>query len=289
VAEQISFVGAEGNRLVGDVRGTGAQSVIFLHGGGQTRYSWKGSAQQLAERGMTAITIDLRGHGDSDWLASGKYQFPDYAADAKAVFEQIEQRFGSKPIAVGASLGGISSLLAQGESEQPLLAGLVLVDVTPRMDAGGVEKILSFMGDKLYDGFASIDEAAEAVAAYMPYRKKPKSLDGLRKNLREGKDGRFRWHWDPRFLEGRVAASRNHDDTENRLVAAATRLEIPVQLVRGGKSDLVTQAHAEEFLSMVPHALYYDVSEAGHMVAGDKNDIFSAAVVSFLDHIEAAA
>ncbi len=288
MAEALEFEGAEGNRLAADLRGSEGQPVILLHGGGQTRHSWKGSAQQLSERGMRAITIDLRGHGQSDWLNSGYYRFRDYAADAKVVFEQIEVQFGVKPIAVGASLGGISSLLAEGEAADALLNGLVLVDITPRMDPGGVSKILSFMGDRIHDGFATIEEAGEAIARYLPHRVKPTSLDGLRKNLRLGEDGRYRWHWDPRFLNGPNSVHSDHEESERRLVAAARNLRIPVQLVRGGKSELVSKEHADEFMQMVPHALYYDVSEAGHMVAGDKNDVFCQAVLSFVEHIKAA-
>lgn len=292
MAEKITFQGYEGNLIVGDIRGNGSKIVILLHGGGQTRHSWKGAAQQLAERGLTAITLDMRGHGESAWLESGNYRFPDYAKDAAHIFRQIHHRFGSKPIAVGASLGGISSLLAEGEAEHELgislLSGLVLVDITPRMDPSGVNKITSFMAERMHEGFATVEEAAEAIAAYLPHRAKPKSLDGLSKNLRRHEDGRLRWHWDPRFLDGPNSVSADHEDSERRLLAAAKNLRCPVQLVRGGKSELVSEDHAKEFLEMVPHAKYFDVSEAGHMVAGDKNDIFSNAVLSFVHDVEAA-
>ncbi len=292
MAEAITFQGAEGNELIGDVRGTGALVAVLLHGGGQTRHSWKSAAQDLAEQGLTAITLDLRGHGDSAWMENGHYRFVDYAADAAAVFRQIHQRFGTRPIAVGASLGGISSLLAEGEAEMSdgvaLLSGLVLVDITPRMDPSGVNKIMSFMAAKMHDGFETVEEAADAVAAYLPHRARPKSLDGLRKNLREGPDGRLRWHWDSRFIDGPTSIGTDHGEAEIRLMEATRRLKCPVQLVRGGRSELVSEDHAREFLDMVPHARFVDVSEAGHMVAGDKNDIFGQAVLSFVQEIKAA-
>ena len=278
--------------LAGDVRGDGALVAVLLHGGGQTRHSWKGAAQAMADRGMTAITLDARGHGDSAWMANGHYRFPDYAADAACVFRQIHERYGSRPVAIGASLGGISSLMAEGEAEQKdgiaLLSGLVLVDITPRMDPAGVNKIVGFMAAKMHEGFANAEEAADAIAAYMPHRARPKSLEGLRKNLRPGKDGRLRWHWDPRFIDGPASVGSDHEDSERRLLEASRRLKCPVQLVRGGRSELVSEAHAKEFLDMVPHARFVDVSEAGHMVAGDKNDIFAKVVLGFMDDIKAA-
>ena len=290
--EPIEFEGAEGNRLCGDVRGEGPLVAVLLHGGGQTRHSWKGAARALASQGIKAITLDLRGHGDSDWLENGHYRFIDYAADANALFHQVHARFGTRPVAIGASLGGISSLLAEGEGELKdgiaLLTGLVLVDITPRMDPSGVNKIMGFMAAKLHEGFVSVEEAADAVAAYMPHRERPKSLDGLRKNLRQGADGRYRWHWDPRFIDGPNSVGSDHEEGERRLMAAARRLRCPVQLVRGAKSELVSEDHAREFLDLVPHARFADVSDAGHMVAGDKNDIFGQAVLSFLDEIRAA-
>jgi pimeloyl-ACP methyl ester carboxylesterase len=132
------------------------------------------------------------------------------------------------------------------------------------------------------DGFASVDEAADAVAAYLPHRPRPRSTEGLKKNLRLSPDGRWRWHWDPRFLDGRRPVDGQRLEIEEQLVAAARGLTIPAMLVRGGSSELVQEEHAKEFLTLVPHARYADVSGARHMVAGDKNDQFSTAIMDFL-------
>ena len=70
---------------------------------------------------------------------------------------------------------------------------------------------------------------------------------------------------------------------EQRQSAAARRLRVPVLLVRGGASELVSEAAAREFVALVPEANYVDVRGAGHMVAGDVNDVFTEAVVRFLD------
>jgi pimeloyl-ACP methyl ester carboxylesterase len=288
-----TFIGATGNRLAADAFGDSGPPVLLLHGGGQTRHAWTKTAEAIARKGHTAYALDQRGHGDSDWIADGAYDFFDFAADAKVVAAELTRRSGVKPIAIGASLGGIASLLAEGQFEHDqganVFSALVLVDITPRVDLSGVAKVLGFMRANAEQGFASIAEAAQAVADYLPQRPRPKSHEGLKKNLRLSPDGRWRWHWDPRFLDGPRAADADRRVLEAALVEAARRIQIPALLVRGASSELVKEAHAKEFLELVPHADYVDVGGARHMVAGDRNDHFSAAVLSFIERLPAAA
>lgn len=287
-----TFIGAAGNKLVADVFGDSGPPVLLLHGGGQTRHAWLKTAEQIARQGYMAYALDQRGHGDSEWVADGAYEFADYAADAKAVAAELTRRSGTKPIAIGASLGGIASLLAEGQTERDkhanVFSALVLVDITPRVDYAGVAKVLGFMRARAKEGFGSVAEAAQAVADYLPQRPRPKSHEGLKKNLRLSPDGRWRWHWDPRFLDGPRAAGSDRRALEAALIGAARRIQIPALLVRGASSELVKEAHAKEFLELVPHADYVDVSGARHMVAGDRNDHFSAAVLSFIARLPAA-
>jgi pimeloyl-ACP methyl ester carboxylesterase len=65
-------------------------------------------------------------------------------------------------------------------------------------------------------------------------------------------------------------------------VEAILRNDVPMLLVRGQMSDLVTKERADEFLSRFPEIDFVDVGGAGHMVAGDRNDVFAGAVVEFL-------
>ncbi|HUI96596.1 MAG TPA: alpha/beta hydrolase [Xanthobacteraceae bacterium] len=277
-----SFLGAARNRLAADVFGDAGRPVLLLHGGGQTRHAWRRTAVALARAGWTAYAVDQRGHGDSEWVADGAYAFEDFAADAAAVAAELARRHGVPPVVIGASLGGIAALLAAGKAPAPIFAALVLVDITPRVDLAGVGKVQGFMRAHARDGFASVEEAADAVAAYLPHRPRPRSTEGLKKNLRLHPDGRWRWHWDPRFLDGRRPVGGDRSEIEARLLAAAGRLAIPAMLVRGGASELVQEEHAKEFLALVPHARFADVSGARHMVAGDKNDQFSVAILEFL-------
>lgn len=275
--QPVEFEGSHGLRLRGDAWGPeSAPPVLFLAGGGQTRHAWGDTAAQVASRGWRAITLDLRGHGESDWAPDGDYSISSFMGDLSAVVAQL----GTAPILVGASLGGVTGLLVAGECDPKAFSALVLVDITPRMEPEGVQRIVQFMRRHL-DGFASLEEAAEAVASYLPHRPKPRDFSGLEKNLRRDGSGRYRWHWDPAFVLGTKTpdASRQPE----RLLAAARRLTMPTLLVRGRMSDVVSQESVREFLQAVPHAHYVDVAEAGHMIAGDRNDVFSAAVLEFLE------
>ena len=284
--EVIEFKGIEDNRLVATVFSSGAEEsnppALFMHGGGQTRYSWEGAAKQLCSLGVTCITVDARGHGESDWVESKNYSFYEYRDDMILLVSQIRERFGRAPILIGASMGGISGMLASEKAGADQFSAMVFVDITPRMEASGVAKIQGFMAEKMKEGFASAQEAADAIAAYLPNRKRPRSLDGLRKNLRKGEDGRLYWHWDPAFLRGPRTIDTLRDEGEERLPDACRSISVPTLLVRGANSELVTEEAAAEFLELVPHSKFVDVSDAGHMVAGDRNDIFAAAVIDFL-------
>lgn len=283
----IEFIGAEGNRLAANLWDGRGHPVLFLHGGGQTRHAWSATARRVADNGMRAITVDLRGHGESDWVQSANYTFDDFGADAAAVVRQIAERYHAAPSAVGASLGGLSALVAETRFG-PLLDSLVLVDVTPRMNPEGVSRIQDFMGERMEEGFGSLEEAAEAIAAYMPNRRRPRSLDGLKKNLRLGEDGRYRWHWDPGFMTSPRNINHSGREVMEELLANLPNLHLPMLLVRGMESELVHEDFAREFVELAPSASYVDVGGAGHMVVGDKNDVFSKAVLEFLTDRDAA-
>lgn len=272
--------GADGHQLAASIEGQG-RPVLLLHGGGQTRHAWRKTGHDLARAGFMAVRLDQRGHGDSPWDDEGRYHFFDYAKDAQAVAAALKEETGLQPVAVGASLGGMAALLAQ-DNDPTLFAGLVLVDVVPDMNLTGLKKVRDFMRAHLEDGFASVEDAAEAIATYLPHREKPKSLDGLAKNLRLRPDGRYHWHWDPRFQLGPNGIESRRAELIAAANAAATRLRVPCLLVRGGQSELVGEDEAKAFLALVPHAEWVDVKEAAHMVAGDKNDAFGDRLIEFL-------
>jgi pimeloyl-ACP methyl ester carboxylesterase len=252
--------------------------VLFAHGFGQTRQAWGNSALAVAGRGYGATTIDGRGHGESDWNPSSlPYTMAQFVDDLDAVSATLP----APPVLIGASMGGLLGLMLQGT--RPTFAALVLVDVTPRWESEGVERILSFMGAHP-DGFAGFEEAATAIAAYLPHRRGRKSPAQLQ-SLLVPRDGRLRWHWDPRLLDEVARGAERH---QHALLEAASRIDIPTLLVSGGRSDLVSDHTVREFRALVPHASHVSIAEATHMVAGDRNDLFTDAILAFLDDVAPA-
>src|SRR5690606_22301226 len=253
--------------------------VLLLHGGGQTRHSWGGTAQRLAARGYEAWTVDLRGHGDSDWASDGDYTTEAMVEDLDAVCAEI----GSPPVLVGAAMGGIVGLMSEGVLRPGRLRALVLVDIATRLEESGVERIVSFMS-AAPEGFATLEEAAGAIAAYRPDRPRPTNLEGLKQNLRRGADGRWRWRWDPAFLSDKSRGDRRRPDA---LGGAARALRVPTLLVRGRMSDMLSLEGVAAFRAQCPHAEFVDIADAGHMVVGDRNDAFTDAIIGFIDGLAA--
>lgn len=263
-----------GLKLVASVDGSkDAPTVVLLHGGGQTRHSWSGAMAALVAGGYRVINFDARGHGDSDWASDGAYDLRDRAADLRAVVANT-----TAPLAlVGASLGGATAIQAVAEGLRP--AAVVLVDIVPHPGAAGIDRIVTFMRSHT-EGFASLDEAAEAVAAYNPSRTRPKDSSGLMRNLRVDADQRLRWHWDPRIVE--TDPKHHHARVQRAAEKMAQVSNLSVLLVRGMKSDVVTDEGVAAFRKLLPRLEVADVAGASHMVAGDRNDVFNASVLAFL-------
>lgn len=278
-SKAVEFRGVDDLVLVADEWNRDAEvaadkpTILMLHGGGQNRYSWKNTGQVLADGGFHVIALDSRGHGDSDRSPTANYSVETLCSDTLRVLYQI----GRPTVLIGASMGGLTGILAATEAGPELVTKLVLVDVVPRFEKDGSARIRDFMFSHVH-GFDSLEQAADAVADYLPHREKPRSADGLKKNLRL-RDGRWYWHWDPAFL------TKPEDDPlirVEKLEQAAVSLVVPILLIRGKLSDVVSAEGVQDFLGMVPGAEFVELSEAGHTAAGDDNDAFSEVVVEFV-------
>ncbi|MCP9270756.1 alpha/beta fold hydrolase [Mycolicibacterium arenosum] len=278
--QTVTFRGVDDLALVADEWNRDAEvaadkpTILMLHGGGQNRFSWKSTGQTLADAGYHVVAKDSRGHGDSDRAPNANYSVEALCEDTLQVLYQI----GRPVVLIGASMGGLTGIQAAHEAGPELVTRLVLVDVVPKFEKNGSAKIRDFMASGL-EGFTSLEEAAEAVAAYLPHRPKPRSVEGLKKNLRLREDGRWYWHWDPAFL------TKPQDDPYTRfhkLEQAAVNLEVPILLIRGKLSDVVSEEGVQDFLAKVPHAEFVELADAGHTAAGDDNDAFTDVVVRFV-------
>lgn len=251
-------------------------TVLMAHGFGQTRQAWAGSQRRLAEQGFASLAWDARGHGQSQRNPLDlRYRATQFVDDVVAV-ARTQPR---PPILVGASMGGLTGLMAQAASTP--FSALVLVDITPRWEAAGVARILAFMGAHP-DGFDSFEQAAEAIAHYLPHRAERKTPEQLRHLLMDRGDGRLGWHWDPRLLAEFIPDT---DHIADLLEHATRALTVPVLLISGGRSDLVSESHVSHFLELAPHARHVRLPQATHMLAGDDNDAFTEALLPFLGQI----
>ena len=265
--------GSEGLSLAADMLGGDeCPTVLLAHGGGQTRHAWGGAALALALRGWRAVSIDQRGHGDSDRSPEGHYLMGHFGADLRAVARQLD-----RPVAVGASLGGIAALVAEGESPDPMLRAVVLVDITPRVRPEGGRAGRRFHEGPCRDRLRLAGGSrrrgrrlpAEAQAPARPHRpaEEPARRRGRPLVLALGPGVHHR--------RPRAAGGPGPPSGSKPARACWPGGASPTLLVRGGSSDLVTETEARAFLDLAPHARFVDVSGAGHMVAGDRNDAFN--------------
>lgn len=278
-AAAIRYVhGKGGTRLelerIGDTSGL---AVLLLPGGAQTRHSWRTTAHALAERGYDALIADLRGHGGSDWAEDGDYSLDAFRDDVPALISAI----GRPVIVVGASQGGVASLLAAGECSDSNMLALVMVDIAAKIDPEGGRRIYDFFR-AAPDGFASLEEASDLISSFMPGRPRPRDPSGLMRNLRLRADGRLIWHWDPRYLRGN--SFEEAQSPMERLEAAASGVNVPTLVVRGEYSEVLTKDDAVHFASLIQEGRgrTAEVPGAGHMIVGDQNGAFSASVIEFL-------
>ena len=263
----------DGVVLAADRHDGGGPGVVLGHGFGQTRQAWSATQRRLGAAGWSSLAWDLRGHGASARNPEGSpYDAGQFIADAVTVAAAL----GPAPVLVGASMSGLIGLAAQAR-HRPYSA-LVLVDITPRWEVSGVERILGFMNAHP-DGFDSFEHAAERIAAYLPHRRVRKTPSQLKHLLVRRPDGRLAWHWDPRLLAEFIPTTAA---LQAPLEDACRTLDVPLLLVSGGRSDVVSEGTVGHLLELAPHARHVQLADATHMVAGDDNDAFAGVLIDFL-------
>jgi pimeloyl-ACP methyl ester carboxylesterase len=256
-----------------------APLVVALHGGGQTSYMFEELGSKLRDR-YHVIAPDLPGHGESGPLPN-----PDeFTREAlTATLPPLLDEFGAGPaMFVGASLGGILSLTLAGIAPERVHA-IALIDVGHKLEADGVKRIVAFLAK--HESFDSLEEAADAVAEYTPQRGRI-DPDRLRRNLRQRGDGRWVW----KHNLGKLTAERIEDvDWESTITDGLddelAAIAVPVLVLRGSSSDVLSSDGAAEIAAKLPDARLVEVSNAGHLAAGDNPTTTVDLIKTFLNQV----
>ena len=259
-------------------------AVVCLHGGGQTAYMFEQLGGALADR-FHVLAWAFADHGDSD-------PFPD-AADHRHLDRRLLAadaaplcaEFGiDRAVFVGASMGGIVSVTVAAAFPE-LVEGVVLLDVGHRLETAGVLRIRDFLS--AHESFADLDEAAAAIATYLPGREVTKGR--LTRNLRQRSDGRWVWK---HGLGRRIREQAGTIDAENAGAAVVAGMDEdlrnvhrPVLVLRGANSDVLSEDGADELMALLPDARFARITGAGHLAAGDNPESFVGLVSRFLDEI----
>jgi len=276
VQRGVRLRGADGLTIAADLFGpASAQPVIFMHGGGQSRSAWRGAARRVAAAGFRGVSIDLRGHGDSNWAPDGNYAFDRYIAD----LEEAIGALGSPAILVGASLGGHVALVAASQRPDKI-AALALADVTPWVDENMADGMREEMRSSAV-GFDTVEAAAAMVDRLRGTGPHP-NPQGIRRFLREGEHGRFYWRWDPRFVEDRFV---RHGGENGLFARAARALTVPTLLMHAEFSTVVSPDQVVTFRKEVPALKVEQIEGVGHMVTGDDNDVYADTLIRFFRSI----
>ncbi len=255
-----------------------APPVLCLHGGGQTSYMYEELGNALRGR-YHVLAPDLPDHGDSD----PAHEFGRHAL--ASTLPALLAHFGLQRVAiVGASLGGIVAITHAAQFPEHV-AAIVLIDVGHKLEEEGVRKIIEFMS--AHESFASLEEAAQEISKYLPYRKSFRP-EKLRRNLRQRPDGRWVWkHGYNRRLRASSADGETHDwrNVVDGLDTDAAALRCPVLVLRGSASDVLSHQGAEEVAALIPGARVATVANAGHLAAGDNPESTVGLITSFLEQM----
>jgi non-heme chloroperoxidase len=262
-SQRLEWHGSSGNRLVGEAfEAPGQVSALLLHGGGQTRHTWRRAARRLQAAGIPCLTFDLRGHGESAWDSEGDYRLDAFLADARIVLADWDRPV----VLIGTSLGGLVALMTAGSGAAGV-RGLAMIDTAPQLNPAEITWLLEFLSGESERGFESPAAAADHVRRFFPDL--AVSAESMEKSLRLGPDGRWHHHWDVRVVVGeRNSVALGH---EQRLHDDASRVSVPFALVRAGASHLVSDEAVEQLRARVPHLEVYDLPGAHHLFNSEES------------------
>ena len=250
------FTAADGARLAYRDEGAGLP-VLCLAGLTRGMDDFDYLAPALADCRM--IRMDYRGRGQSDWTGAATYTVPVEAKDALALLDHL--RLPAAAV-VGTSRGGLIAMYLAAVAKDRLL-GVCLNDVGPALSADGLASIMDYVGRRpaartlaevaarmpqLLRGFGEVPEGrweAEAARLY-----------------RQGQDG-VQLTYDPELRDSFLAAMKDPSATAWPLFDALAGL--PLALIHGAGSDLLSDETADEMRRRRPDMIYGKVPGRGHI------------------------
>jgi len=266
----------DGRTLSALMWGEGEPELVLLHGGAQNAHTWDTVAMAL-DRPLVAI--DLPGHGHSDGGRGGAL---DPASNAVDVATAVGALAPLARAVVGMSLGGVTSIAMIAHAPD-LVRSLVLVDITPGVDAGKAAAIISFVSGP--ESFDSFDELLERTIAFNPTRTEASLRRGILHNAVQRDDGTWVWRYArhrPSAPAGDGVAGVGAPDFGS-LWDVVSSYGGPVMLVRGMlPQSVVDDADEAELVRRRPDARIEHVDGAGHSVQGDKPVELAGLIADFV-------
>ncbi|GAC1399080.1 MAG: alpha/beta hydrolase [Mycobacterium sp.] len=244
--------------------------VLMLHGGGLHAHTFDLTGNLLRCRAR-CLAIDLRGHGESDWVEPTSYGSDAICEDIDAVIAALKLE---DVVVVGHSLGGMGAMVWAGR-RPAALSGLVIVDVAPEMDAAGIGSVGAFVTTP--QSFIDLEDVQAHLAADFPTN--APRVDGVAANLRWGDDGRLTFKYDSRQF---MAMKLELRDDLRRIVR---QIVCPTKILRGERSHVTSEKAAAELAGLIPSATWKTIPNAGHTIQSSNPAALAAEVLAFFDEI----
>lgn len=249
--------------------------VVCAHGLSRQGRDFDTLARALSDT-WRVVSVDVVGRGQSDWLADPMgYNIPAYVADMVTLLARLDAESVDW---VGTSMGGLIGLGLAALPQSPLRR-LVLNDVGPTVEPASLQRIGTYLGQPAR--WATLEEAADALwlisQGFGPHTRE-QWIELTRPQLKPDGDG-FKPRYDPGIaVPFKAITPEMAKAGEAMLWQAYDSLRLPVLLLRGAQSDLLSHDTAQLMTQRGPKAKLVEFAGVGHaptLVAPDQVAVVS--------------